>query len=108
MGWINFVILPKYKIGFQVSRHMSDMHYYDGDMLDIEEAQQGEINQHKKFTEFSLEDLRVLLEKGNALNGIGLKDIPFWVFDKYDDVKVITEMDKDKPEYSGYVWVENK
>jgi hypothetical protein len=105
MGWSNYIVLPKYKVVFRVSRNVTADTVNDdavtlfGAMKQLSE----DVDIDVPLKDLSTKTVVKLMGIHNLLMSFGSDDLFFSKLKSYDDsATIVSEMDLEKEEYKDY------
>lgn len=112
MGWVNYVIIKKWKIMFEISRHVSDL---DEDaeeeikkLWNESESYYNKIDKvrNKKISDIRVCDIQVLSSFSESYVKISTIDsdnfLLYWLKSKEIDYEILSEHDERIKEYENY------
>jgi len=113
MGWVNYVLVKKYKIAFVVDRSTDELDGYFEKALDwLRDDERARIDEEKKLKDVSVRDFAVLFntyEKAVALEGASSAMFLLYFLKKYGvefEIQSEFNVDEEKLRKAGWVIVD--
>jgi len=110
MGWVNYVLVKKYKIAFVVDRSTDELDGYFEKALDwLRDDERARIDEEKKLKDVSVRDFAVLFntyEKAVALEGASSAMFLLYFLKKYGvEFEIQSEFNVDEEKLRKAGWV---
>ena len=112
MGWINYLIIPSWKIAIEMTRHVDELEDYIEEALDeILEMEDIEYMDEVKVKDLTISDLAELYNSHQILSKLVTIDdaivfLLYFLKKRGIEYEIVSEFEFDKNKYKGFKIVE--